>query len=192
VQLQDLLTQMGGLRQVASELGISESQAANGAAALLPAILGGFKRTAQSQSTGLEGLTGMLGKLGGGALLDNVQSPTPTDVNRGNEVLGQIFGSKDVSRTVASNAAGQAGLDASVLKKMLPMLAMSVGGFMSKQAAAPATPAAGRSLGGLIGGLVGGGHGQRAPSGGLGSLLDMNGDGNALDDVLRLAGKALR
>jgi hypothetical protein len=27
---------------------------------------------------------------------------------------------------------------------------------------------------------------------GLGAMLDMNGDGNALDDILRLAGKALR
>jgi hypothetical protein len=28
--------------------------------------------------------------------------------------------------------------------------------------------------------------------GGLAALLDANGDGNALDDVMRLAGKALR
>jgi hypothetical protein len=42
--------------------------------------------------------------------------------------------------------------------------------------------------------LLGGGQrGAQAPAGGgLGSLLDMNGDGNALDDILRMAGKALR
>ncbi|MBK7469630.1 MAG: hypothetical protein IPI73_02305 [Betaproteobacteria bacterium] len=50
------------------------------------------------------------------------------DVNRGNDVLGQIFGSKDVSRAVAQNAAAQSGLDSSLLKKMLPMLAMLVAG----------------------------------------------------------------
>jgi hypothetical protein len=31
-----------------------------------------------------------------------------------------------------------------------------------------------------------------AGGGGLSSLLDMNGDGNALDDVLRLSSKVLR
>jgi hypothetical protein len=200
VQLQDLLSQMGGLQQMARELGVNESQAANGAAALLPAILGGLKKQAQTQPTGLDGLTGMLGKLGGGGLLDNVLSPKPTDVGRGNEVLGQIFGSKDVSRTVATNAAAQTGLDPAMLKQMLPMLAMLVGGFMSKQAGgAPAAPAAqagtaGGGLGGLLGGLLGGGAQQKSggAAGGLGSLLDMNGDGNPLDDIMRLAGKALR
>jgi hypothetical protein len=136
----------------------------------------------------------MLGKLGGGGLLDNVLSPKPTDVNRGNDVLGHIFGSKDVSRTVASNAAAQSGLDASVLQKMLPMLAMAVGGHVSNQAGSRPAPAAAGGIGGLIGGLLGGGQASRAPAagGGLASLLDMNGDGNALDDVLRLAGKVMR
>lgn len=192
---------MGGLQQMARELGVNESQAANGAAALLPAILGGLKKQAQTQPSGLDGLTGMLGKLGGGGLLDNVLSPKPTDLSRGNEVLGQIFGSKDVSRTVATNAAAQTGLDPAVLKQMLPMLAMLVGGFMSKQAgggaaAAPATQAGatGGGLGGLLGGLLGGGAQPKSggTAGGLGSLLDMNGDGNPLDDIMRLAGKALR
>jgi len=36
-----------------------------------------------------------------------------------NDVLGQIFGSKDVSRTVAQSAAEETGLEPSLLKKML-------------------------------------------------------------------------
>ena len=121
MQLNDLISQMGGLQQMSSELGVNESQVAKGAAAMLPAILGGFKKHAQSQTAGLDGLTGMLGKLGGGGLLDNVLSSKPTDVSRGNEVLGNIFGSKDVSRAVATSAAAQSGVDAGTLKKMLPM-----------------------------------------------------------------------
>ena len=31
-----------------------------------------------------------------------------------------------------------------------------------------------------------------ATGGGIGSMLDLNGDGNALDDILRMAGKTLR
>lgn len=201
MQITDILSQMGGLQSMARELGISESQAAAGASALAPAILGGFKKQAQAQPSGLEGLGGLLGKLGGGSLLDDVLAPKPTDVNRGNEVLGQIFGSKDVSRTVAQNAASQTGLDTGVLKKMLPMLAMLVAGYMAKQrgagAATQAAPSGG-GLGSILGGLFGGrsaSAGSATPgagAGGLASMLDMNGDGNPLDDILRMAGKGLR
>ena len=107
MQITDILAQMGGLQSIARELGLSESQAASGADALLPAILGGFKKQAQSQPNGLEGLGGLLGQLGGGGMLDEVLAPQPTDLSHGNDVLGQIFGSRDVSRAVAQNAASQ-------------------------------------------------------------------------------------
>lgn len=194
MQITDILAQMGGLQSMARELGVSEAQAASGAEALIPAILGGFKKQAQTQPTGLEGLGGLLGQLGGGGLLDNVLAPQPTDVSRGNNVLGQIFGSKDVSRAVAQNAASRSGLDPSLLKKMLPML---VAGYMAKQqgagAAERSSPMSG-GLGGLLGGLLGG-HGTKpagSGSSGLASMLDLNGDGNALDDIMRMAGKAMR
>ena len=197
MQITDILSQLGGLQSMARELGVSESQAARGAEALLPAILGGFKK--QAQPTGLEGLGGLLEQLGGGGLLDQVLAPQPTDVSQGNNVLGQIFGSKDVSRAVAQNAATQAGLDPALLKKMLPMLAMLVAGWMAKQGAGGAAPAAGLSAGsgGGLGGLLGGLLGGQAPTpaggaSGLASLLDLNRDGNPLDDILRMAGKALR
>lgn len=192
MQVTDILSQTGGLQSIARELGISESQAASGTAALAPAILGGFKKQAQARPDGLEGLGGLLNQLGGGGLLDDVLASKPTDVNRGNEVLGQIFGSKDVSRAVAQNAASQSGLDPSVLKKMLPMLAMLVAGFMARQrtAGAGAQPASGGGgLGGLLGGLLGG---QSGRGGGLASMLDMDGDGNPLDDILRMVGKGQR
>jgi hypothetical protein len=195
MQITDILAQMGGLKSVARELGVSEAQAASGAAALAPAILGGFKKQAKSQPSGLEGLGGLLGKLGGGGLLDDVLSPQPTNVSRGNEVLGQIFGSKEVSRAVAQDAATKSGLDPSLLKKMLPMLAMLVTGYMAKQRATGTTgqPApTGGGLGGMLGGLLGGkGAGTDASGPGLASMIDLDGDGNPLDDILQMAGKAL-
>lgn len=192
MEITDILGQMGGLESIARELGISETQAAAGAAALAPAILGGFKKQAQAPA-GLEGLGGLLGQLGGGGLLDNVLAKEPTDVGRGNEVLGQIFGSKDVSRTVAQNAASQSGLDPSLIKKMLPIVAMLVAGYMAKQHGTTQSSSGG-GLGDLLGGLLGGQTGGAAPGvgGGLGSMLDLNGDGNPLDDIMRMAGKVLR
>jgi hypothetical protein len=196
MQITDILAQMGGLKSMAQELGVSEDQAATGAEALAPAILGGFKKQAQSQPSGLEGLGGLLGQLGGGGLLEQVLSPQPTDVSQGDNVLGQIFGSKDVSRTVAQNAASQSGLDPALLKKMLPMVAMLVAGFMAKQqgVGSEGQPSAQQGgLGGLLGGLFGSrGSAPGAASPGLASMLDLNGDGNPLDDILKMAGKALR
>lgn len=198
MQASELLKQMGGISAVARELGVSESEAENGAAALLPAILGGFKKQATSQPTGLAGLSGMLGQLGGGELMDDVLAAKPTNVNRGNDILGQIFGSKDVSRTVAQNAAANTGLDPGLLKKMLPMLAMLAAGYMSKQGGIRAGQAAatgeGGGLGGMLGKMVGQASGQTGTksAGGLGSMLDLDGDGNALDDIIGMAGKFMR
>jgi len=194
MQITDVLAQMGGLGSMARELGVSESLAAKGAEALIPAILGGFKKQAQAQPSGLEGLGSLLGQLGGGGLLDNVLSPQATEVSRGNDVLGQIFGSKDVSRTVAQDAASRTGLDPALLRKMLPIVAMMVAGYMAKQGGGAAQSG---GLGGLLGGLLGGrasGQGGRggATAGGLGSMLDLNGDGNPLDDILGMAGKMMR
>jgi len=197
MQLDDLLNQTGGLASIARELGISEQQARAGAAALLPAILGGFTR--QAQPAGAGGLGALLGQLGGASLLDDVVSPQPTDIGRGNAVLGNLFGSKDVSRTVAQHAAAQTGLDPSLLRKMLPMLAMLAVGYLARRhgqarnapqgGVAPADATAGNGnghgggLGDVLGGLLGGGG-----LGGLGAMFDKDGNGNPLDDILRKAG----
>ncbi|HYW11003.1 MAG TPA: DUF937 domain-containing protein [Longimicrobium sp.] len=193
----DILAQAGGIQAVAQQLGVSEADAAKGAAALLPAILGGFKNQVQASPAGVAGLGGLLNQLGGGGLLDNVVGPEPTKVDSGNNILGQIFGSKDVSRTVAQDAATKSGLSPELLKKMLPLLAMLVTGYLAKQAGGGAAGGAGGGLGGALGGVLGGMLGGAAGGGaggksGMGSMLDMDGDGNALNDLLRMAGKALR
>ena len=61
-----MLGTLGGLQSIAGELGVTEAQAKAGADALLPAILGGFKKHAQAQPEGLDGLLNMVGGLGGG------------------------------------------------------------------------------------------------------------------------------
>lgn len=191
MNLTDILAQAGGIESMANELGVPSATAKQGAEALLPAILGGFKK--QAQSGGIEGLGGLLGQLGGGGLLDSVLGSQPTPVDQGNDVLGQIFGSKDVSRTVAGQAAAQTGIDSGLLKKMLPILAMMVAGYMAKQGGNEGGGGFG-GLGGILGNVLGGAMGGgAAPSagglGGLGKMLDMNGDGNPLDDIMGMVNK---
>lgn len=197
MNVSDLLAQAGGLQSIARELGVNEQQVSSGAAALLPALLGGFRKQAQAGG-GANAVADLLGSLGGSGLLDNVLSQHPTDVSQGNALLQTIFGSKEVSRAVAQGAAQQSGVDPALLKKMLPMLAMAVGGMMMRQqggggASQPAGGALG-ALGGLVGGLLGGrGAAPAAGGAGLGGMLmgmlDQDGDGNPLDDVMRMLGK---
>jgi hypothetical protein len=114
-------------------------------------------------------------------------------VSRGNDVLGQIFGSPDVSRTAAQHAATRTGLDPSLLRKMLPMLAMLVAGYMAKQHSASTAPQTGNGgPGDLLGGMIGGQGASGSGAPGLASMLDINGDGNPLDDILGMAGKLMR
>ena len=190
MQITDILNQTGGLQSIARELGISEAEAASGASALAPAILGGFQNQVQNQPAGEEGLGGLLGQLGGASLMDNVVSPQPTDVTPGNQLLGNIFGSKDTSRTVAQQAAAQTGLQPSILKKMLPMLTMLLAGYMARQAGARAGGGAGAGMGGGLGSIRGGMLGGGGLGGILGGLGGAPGGGtarpgsNPLNDIL--------
>lgn len=207
MQVLDILKSTGGLDAIANQLGISPAMAEAGAGALLPAVIGGFSKQEEAAPSG-GGLAEILGSLGGAGLATNVLGPEPTDVNRGNDVLGQIFGSKDVSRTVAGHAAEQSGVEAGTLKKMLPILAMLVAGYLAHQKGVGGGAAEGGTLGGsgggidlgsilgsVLGGGGGGGQGQTAGGGmlgQLGSMLDLDGDGNPLDDIMGMAGKLMR
>ncbi len=206
MDLMNVLRQTGGIEAIASQLGIPPAMAEAGAGALLPAIVGGFSKQSEAAGGGeggLGSLIGMLGGLGGSGLATNVLGPEPTNVDQGNSILGQIFGSKEVSRTVAGHAAGQTGIDPGLLKQMLPILAMLIGGYLSHRGGGESQPEGG-TLGGLGGGLgsilssvLGGGQaapvgGSGGGLGGLASILDMNRDGNPLDDIIGMAGKLMR
>lgn len=206
MQMENILGEIGGIQSIARELNIDEATARAGASALLPQVMGGFKNQAQADPRGVGGMADMLGQMGGGGLLDSVLRDEPSDVAAGNQVVNRIFGSNDVEHAVTANAASKSGLPAGLLQKMLPLIAMAVAGYIAKQAggAGGAGGGLGGGLGGILGSVLGGamGTGQAAPApsrpadggqgggfGGLGSLLDMDGDGNPLNDLMGMARK---
>jgi len=189
MNINQMLEQTGAVQAISRELGVDSATAEAGAAALLPSILSGFQNpVAATQSEpgasafpglgGLGGLLGTIGGLGGANLLDNVTSSEPTQLDKGNQILGQLFGSKDGSRAIAASASAQSGVQPSLLKKMLPILAMVAAGYIMKQA----------GQGGGLGGVFGGptpdrtdGQAQPAPSG----------SGGLLGELIGAAGKFL-
>ncbi|QQV77371.1 DUF937 domain-containing protein [Sphingomonas aliaeris] len=180
----------GGISAVARELNVDDSTAQSGMAALLPAVLSGMQNQAGVHPSGFGGLAGILAGLGGGDLLNQVTNPAPTDPSPGNDVLGQIFGTKETSRAVASDAAGKTGLSPDLLKKMLPLLAMLVAGYLAKQSGG--NNETGGGLEGILGSVLGGGAsaGSGGPGGILGGLLGGgSGGGNVLNDILGKLGR---
>jgi len=165
MNLNDLLP-AGGINALANQLGVPPEQARQGAEALLPAILGGMSANHDSLDRHVSGL-------GGAELAHNVVGSEPTRLDDGNQLLGGIFGSKDVSRQVAGNAAKTSGLDSSLLKRMLPILAMLVAGHLAGRASGQQG-----GLGGMLGSIIGnlgiggaGGALGNSAAGGLGSVL---------------------
>jgi hypothetical protein len=148
---------VGGL---ASQFGLSPDQANSAVGALLPAILGGMQKTEES---------GSLGQLSN--IVNGMGAPEQ-DVDSGNNILGQIFGSKDVSRQVASHASAQTGISDTILKAMLPVVAGLVAQQVSKKMG-------GGIMGGLAGSvlasMIGGGSAAAAPAGGAGGIGDILG-----------------
>lgn len=169
MNLSQVLQQSGVVDSMARELNIDPATAKTATGALLPAIVAGFGRTSTQAAPAGGGLGDILGSLAGGTgggvagglgglggiLLDQVLQQDPTPTQPGNDILGQIFGSKDVSRGVASEVSAVTGIDEALLKKMLPILAMAVAGYMAKQAGGGSGSKQG-GLGGILGSIVGG------------------------------------
>ncbi len=172
--------QNGGMvDQMAKNFGIGSSDAKNAISKLLPSLTRGIQKNI-SQPGGLDSLLAALQKGNHNKYIDNPDMLNSRDtVTDGNNILGHILGSKDVSRNVAGHASAETGLDAGILKKMLPLVASMAMGAIGKQA----------SGGGGLSQLAGGGSQSSSLLGSLSSFLDADKDGSIADDLLNLAKK---
>ena len=210
MNLLDMIMQSTGgqaPRTVGSQLGLDESQSEQAIAALLPAISSALKMNTQKPE-GLGALLGALQNSRNDQYLDNPQAVVqPEAIQNGNAILGHLFGSKDVSRAVAAHAAEKTGIGSDILKKMLPMVATMAMGALTKQTREPSMAEQLGSLmnglsgqpqqsGGLLGALLGGGQRRAIRQqrqthqqglGLIGRMLDADGDGNTMDDILGMA-----
>ncbi len=178
-----LNSQNGGqIQQLARSFGLDEGQVKAAIEQVVPALSQGVKKNISSES-GLASLSKALENGNHQRYLEQSESLTGDQaVSEGNNILGHILGSKDVSRAVADRASVSTGLESGMLKKMLPVVASMMMGSLSKQA----------SSSGMLGGL-----GSSADSSGgmldmLSGMLDADKDGSVVDDLLGMAGKMFR
>jgi len=172
----------GAVKAMAQNFGLSNEQTGSAMAKLLPALTAGMKSNV-AQPGGLESLLGALNKGQHSKYVDQPsQLGEQASITDGNKILGHLLGSKANSRQVAAEAAASTGIDSSILKKMLPMVASLAMGSLSKQSNT------GGALAGMLGGAGGGGN-AGAAGGLLSGFLDSDGDGSVADDILGMVAK---
>lgn len=152
---------------LARQFGLDGDQASAVLNQLLPALGGGLKQNA-AQPGGLESLLGALTNGNHQRYIDQPEVLNqPESIADGNGILGHLLGSKDASRALASQVSSATGISDDLIRQMLPAVASLLMGSLSKQR-------------------------ESAPSGGLLSMLDFDGDGSAIDDITGMLGNFLK
>ena len=158
--------------EFADNFGVNETQAKDAISSLAKSLSQGLGANSQDVK-GLDSLMEALEKGNHSRYVDEPSILRKKETTQdGNDILGHIFGNKDVSRHVANRASKETGLGSGLLKKMLPVVATMVMGSLGKK---------------LLGG---GGSSRQQSSGFLTQLFDRDKDGSMVDDVLGMAFKA--
>ncbi|MBW8755000.1 MAG: hypothetical protein JF595_12775 [Sphingomonadales bacterium] len=131
------LRRSGGINALSRQIGVSPAEVAAGVEALLPALLGGLRQLAErlgGGDAGVRALVDALVELGGGQLAADVMGPSPLSADPGNAILDLALGPDVARRAVLIEAERNAGLDQALGERMLPGLAMLVGGYITARA----------------------------------------------------------
>lgn len=163
------------ISEFANNFGVNDSQAKDAISSLAKSLSLGLGQNTQDIK-GLDSLMEALEKGNHSRYLDDPSLLGKKETTQdGNDILGHIFGNKDVSRHVAKRSAKETGLGSGLLKKMLPIVATMVMASLGKK-------------------MLGGGK-KMAPSrqestGFLAKIFDSDNDGSMIDDLLGMAFKA--
>lgn len=186
-----------GLGQLAKQFGMDPAQAEGLAGMLAPAIGSAVKKKAQAGD--LETVIGgMMGERQATYFEAPEKAAEPQAREEGAAFLERIMGSREAANGLAEEAANRSSVDTGTVQEFLPALAAMLQGGMQKQMPdndlqgilGAVGSGGGGNMGGLlsmVGGMLGGGGAKNAGSAGLGPLMDMldaDGDGSVLDDVL--------
>ncbi|MBW8284145.1 MAG: DUF937 domain-containing protein [Rhizobium sp.] len=142
-----------GMEAMASQFNLAQEQVTKAMAALMPAFSSGFKRNTANPYD----FSSLIGAMASGGYAkyfeDMSKAFTPQGIADGNQVLEKLFGSKEVSRAIAAQAAQFTGVGQEVLKQMLPVMADAIMGGLFKQTTgqmADANPFTGTPMGAMM------------------------------------------
>jgi hypothetical protein len=136
---------------VSKQFNLAQEQATRAMAALMPAFSAGLKRSTSNPYD----FMGLMQAVSSGNYAtyfeDMGRAFTPQGISDGNNILAQLFGSKEVSRAVAAQAAQMTGIGQEIYKQMLPVVAGTLMGGLFKQSmgqmSAPVNPFVNTAMG---------------------------------------------
>ncbi len=175
----------GVMDQLGKQLGADPNTTQKAVGAALPMLLAALGKNASS-ADGAQALFGALTRDHDGSVMNDVGGflSKGGNLQDGNGILKHTLGSK---RPAIEQGLSQAtGLSSDASGNLLAMLAPVVMGALGQQ-----TRSQGLDVGGLAQMLMGESQQSRQQLGGLSGLLDMDGDGSIIDDVMNLGSKLL-
>ncbi|MCA0420899.1 MAG: DUF937 domain-containing protein, partial [Proteobacteria bacterium] len=132
------------LPNLAQQYGLSLQQTQAALDALLPAFSMGLQRQTRDPYA-FGSLAQMMTASPYARFFETGGYGIPTGAqNAGNDVLSQLFGSREVSQAIAAQAAATSGVSQAILKQMLPVIAAMLMGGLSKTSS-------NEGLGGILG-----------------------------------------
>lgn len=135
-----------GINNLAGQFGLTPEQTQAAIQAMIPAFSSGLQRTAQDPT----GLGGILSQLTNGVHQGSFTDPaqTATAGGAGGGVLGQIFGSPQITAQISQQASQISGVNAQIIQQMMPIVAsMLMGGLFHSMTS--------QGMGGILGQLAG-------------------------------------
>ena len=165
------------------KLGQPEDKTASALSTALPLILGGLQKNARTPE-GAQGIMNALSSKHDGSILDNLGGLLGNSdiLKDGAGILGHVFDGKE--QNIAKAVSAKSGIDSSSTMDLLKLAAPIVMGYLGKQTRNQHiydSNGIGNLLGGMLGGNSDGTHSL------LTNILDANGDGNVMDDIMNMA-----
>ncbi|WP_133485816.1 DUF937 domain-containing protein [Aliiroseovarius marinus] len=184
-----------GLSALAEQVGLDQAQAGDLTNLLAPVI--GKAAKQQAESGGLDSILGALkGEAQAGLFDDAAQAASPEGAAQGANFLNGLLGDNGTN-ALAEQAAERTGIGMEQIMAFLPALGAMAQGGLQKQMPdasidalqAAQSQGAGGGLMGLVGGLLGGSQQGGPDLSALTSLLDADGDGSFVDDIMEKLSK---
>lgn len=173
------------IQQLSRQIGADQASTQKAISAALPMLLGALGRNAASPE-GARALNNALERDHDGSILNDLMGAMSSGntSDMGMKILGHVLGGKQ--STVQQGLSQVSGLDAGTTGQLLAMLAPIVMGTLGQTKRQSGLDAGG--LSDLLGGVQ-----RQADSqlGGMAQLLDLDGDGSVVDDVMNMGSKLL-
>jgi len=193
-QLIGELQKSGGLERLATQFGLETSQARSLAEMLAPTI--GSAASKQVRSGHAERVFGQLRGEDRARYWQEPEAAAQSDaMTAGEDFLENLFGSREATREIAGAAAARASVEPKQVEAFMPSLAAVLQGALQQRApdgeiekflqSRGSASASGGGLIDLVSGLFGGAQNSAGGLGQIAQMLDADGDGSPLDDILQ-------